>query len=211
MADSNAQLSVLIEIQAQLQGLQATVSGMSGLDGAAASAASTLQGVSAQLDAIRGNTGGMDDARSKLEAMTGAGQEFFDSLKAGFALDVAGRLTGQIVGIGEAFKAAGEHGVEYDAKMQAGALGLAGALRSIEPGKYLNFEQAQNSAGLAMDVIRQRANALGLDVHSVMEAESADLKALVDGGITDTGKQLDVVTTLIGAAASKGITAACRR
>ncbi len=202
---ASATLEVLIEIQAQLAGLQATVSGMSGLDSAAADAATTLGSVSTQLDAIRGNLGGLDETRTKLEEVTGAGQEFFESIKAGFALDIAGRITGQIVGIGEAFKAAGERGVEYDAKMQTSTIGLAGALRSIEPGKFLNFDQAQVAAGLAMDVIRQRANAAGLDVHSVMEAESADLKAMVDGGITDTGKQLDVVTTLMGAAASKGI------
>ena len=206
MANSDTTLSVLIEIQSQLAGLTATVSGMAGLESGAGAAASALELVNAQLSAAGANTSGIGSVRAALSDATATGHDFFESLKAGFALDVAGRLSGQIVGIGEAFKAALNEGVHYNAQMQTGTLGLAAALRSVEPGKYLNFQQAQNAAGIAMDLIRQRANAAGLDVHAVMEAQSADLKALVDGGITDTGQQLDVVTGLIGAAATKGIT-----
>lgn len=57
-----------------------------------------------------------------------------------------------------------------------------------------------------MDAIKEKANALGLDFHTLAEAYSANFRALVEGGVTDLQQQITLVSTIIQAEAAKNIT-----
>ena len=148
---------------------------------------------------------GAEQVQAKLHALTGDADEFIATLKAGASLELGVKLAEGILELGAAFKEAVAEGVEYNKEIETSTLGIAAALRSIQPEKYLDFNAAREQASANLDLIREEANTLGLDFRSLEGAYSASLSSLIHGGVTDVGQQLELVSTLIAAAASKGV------
>ena len=113
-------------------------------------------------------------------------------------LEIPARL---IEGFHEAIRA----GVEFNREMETLGVGIAASLRQASPEQYLDFKQAEAGSAVALDRLRERANALGLDMKSLAETYQINLRTMVEAGVRETEQQLNLVLMLSQAAASKGL------
>ena len=147
----------------------------------------------------------VEDVKKHLSDAEHEADHFASTLKAGISIDLGHRLVEAISEVPAKFREVIEEGVRFNAQMETLGVGLAGAFRAADPDKYLNFQAAQVAGTQALEAIRVKANELGLDFHSVAEGLSINLRGLEEGGVTDLQQQIDIVTTLNQAAASKGL------
>ena len=85
------------------------------------------------------------------------------------------------------------------------AINFGSAMRASDPGKFLDFAQAKAAGVEALEIIRQKANELGLDFTEVAHGFSINLAALREGGVKDTQQQIDLIVRLNQITAAKGI------
>ncbi len=150
----------------------------------------------------------LGETNQALRNVQTSGGQAASALQNAFAIDIVGRLNGAVLELTGLFKDALVEGVKYNASLETEINGLAATMRTVSPEKYLNFAAAQQSATVVVDQLRQKATQLGIDFHALAQAYQATLQSMVHGGVTDAAKQIDLVATLLAAAASKGITGA---
>lgn len=127
------------------------------------------------------------------------------TLKTGVGIDLGHRIIEGIAEVPRAFREAIAEGVQFNQQMESLGLNLAGAFRAAAPERYLNFSAAQAEGTRALDLLREKANSLGLDMHALGESLSINLASLTHAGVTDLEKQVNLVTLLQQVTASKGI------
>ena len=145
------------------------------------------------------------EAKEQLTEAEHAAEHFISAIQAGVGIDIGHRIVEAVSELPAKFREALEEGVRFNAEMEQLSVGLAGAFRASDPDRYLNFHAAQTAGTEALEAIRVKANALGLDFHALAEGLSINLHGLEEGGITDIQQQIDLITTLNQAAQAKGL------
>ena len=110
-----------------------------------------------------------------------------------------------IAEIPAAFREAIAEGVKFNASMETLAIQLGGALRTADPGKYLNFAEAREAGTAALETLRQKAVELGVPFESLAETLAVNLPTLANAGIKSVQDQVEAITLLSQVAASKGL------
>jgi hypothetical protein len=107
------------------------------------------------------------------------------------------------VTIGEGVKT----GIEFQAEMQQVQTGIAGLLRQEAPNYFTDFAKASAFAGEAVDLLKQKANELGISYQDLFEAFQHAQAQMVAGGIpvNDIQKQIDLIVILNRAMQSLGV------
>ena len=170
----------------------ATAAGMNAGGKAAANAAKTVKTVGDAAEDAGKHAGGLREMFEQAFAF-GIGNQIVEKL-----LEIPTRLV-------EGFTEAIHAGVEFNAEMETLGIGMAASMRQADPEHLLNFDAAQAASAVAMDKIREKANALGLDFKSLAETFQINLRVMTDAGITDLEQQINTVLNLTQAAASKGL------
>ena len=148
---------------------------------------------------------GADDAEHTLSELSEGAKEFIDTLKLGVGINIGEKL---VEGIGEVYSALKEaisEGVEFNAEVQSSVNSFASTLQSVEPQIFATRDAAKASAADVFGSVRDYAIQNGLDVKTTFEALSANFNAFIEAGVTDTSKQIQFVSTILAAEASKGI------
>ena len=119
---------------------------------AAKSAEKALQDVGAAGRKIGEDVGyGAREAQKFLKKFQEGALGLTGAFKAGIGIGLAETAISAIEEIGVKFKEAFEEGIHYNAEMETSINGLAGALRSVEPEKYLTFASALKDSGPLFD------------------------------------------------------------
>ena len=148
---------------------------------------------------------GAEEAEEKLHELREGAQEFLDALKLGVSINIGERVVEGVGEIFSAFKEAVSAGVEFDSELQGSVNSFASTLQSVQPAIYASRDAAKSAAADVYQQTRSYAIANGLDVKTTFEALSANYNAFVEAGATDTTKQIQFVSTILSAEASKGI------
>ena len=148
---------------------------------------------------------GAEEVEGKLRELQEGAREFLDTLKLGVGINVGEKL---VEGIGEVyskFKEAVVAGVEFNSEVEGSINSFASTLQSVQPALYATRDAAKGAAADVFGQVRSYAIQNGLDVKTTFEALSANYNAFVEAGATDTTKQIQFVSTILSAEASKGI------
>ena len=207
----------------------ADLSGFTATEAAAEKVTQAVGGVTAASTSAARATGGFVDTAGKLRDAEGrfvatgkaaaeAGKSInqaatetkglLSSIETGFGIGIGEGALHGLEAIGDKFKEVLKDGIEYNAEVQTLGIGLAATFRSVQPEKYLSFDQARQAGTETMDALREKANALGVDFRGLVESYSANVRALIDGGVNKPAQQIELVSTLVQAATSKGISGA---
>ena len=167
---------------------------------AAAQTAEKFEEVSNKTREVKSMADQASESWSRLSGRLSEGITF------GFGTELVQKGIDLLLEVPKLFVEATEKGVEFDKEMETSAIGLGATFRSVAPEKYLNFAAARAAGEQALTALQTKANSLSVDFRSLAEAYSANLRALIEGGVTQPEKQVDIISTLIQAATSKGVT-----
>lgn len=158
---------------------------------------------------IQARVAAIDDATRKIQNLNaetkGVGAAFEGVLKGiqlGLGIDVV-NLVGQIP---EKLREAVAEGIRFNAFVEQATIGVAGMLRQFEPERYRSFNAALGDSSQLIDLLRSKANQLGLSFEAVVETYKVTAGALFAGGVTNLQKQVDLTVLLTQAVGALGIT-----
>ena len=185
------------------QGAAAASALASSMDRGSAAAAQTAAKVEEVSNKTREVKSMADQASESWSRLSG---RLSEGITFGFGTELVQKGIDLLLEVPKLFVEATEKGVEFDKEMETSAIGLGATFRSVAPEKYLNFAAARSAGEQALGALQAKANSLGVDFRSLAEAYSANLRALIEGGVTQPERQIDLISTLIQAATSKGVT-----
>ena len=148
---------------------------------------------------------GAEEVESKLHELRDDAQEFLDALKLGVNINIGERIVEGIGEIAAKFKEAVAEGVNFNSEVEGSVNSFASTLQSVQPAIYATRDAAKGAAADVFGQVRSYAIQNGLDVKTTFEAFRANYNAFVEAGATDTTKQIQFVSTILSAEASKGI------
>lgn len=151
----------------------------------------------------RGDVSGAEQAEQALHKSRQAAEEFIHTLKLGVGIDLGGKLVESIQEIPNLLREATAEGVKFNAFLETTQIAIAGSLRSVDPS--LTWQQAKQEGGEAIDLLRKKANELGLDFETLAETYKVNAPTLAHAGIKDVQQQIDTIALLNQVAAAKGI------
>jgi hypothetical protein len=99
-----------------------------------------------------------------------------------------------------------DKGVEFNAEMQNIQTGIAAVLQLTQGGKFVDFESAKVAAVEFTDVVKDKANELGIAYRDMFEGVQHTQAQLANAGITDINKIIDLTVVLNRAMQSVGVT-----
>jgi len=149
------------------------------------------------------DTRGLTELNAKLTESEAHAREFINTLKLGVGIDLGGKLVESIREIPNLLREATAQGLEFNRTMQDSTIAIAGALRSVD--SSLSFANAKEKGTETIEALRQKALALGIDFHSLIETFSVNVPTMWHAGIRDTQKMIDLITLLNQTARAKGI------
>jgi hypothetical protein len=149
------------------------------------------------------DTRGLTELNAKLTESEAHAREFYNTLKLGVGIDLGGKIVESIREIPDLLREATARGLEYNRTMQDSTIAIAGALRSVD--SSLSFANAKEKGAETIEALRQKALALGIDFHSLIETFSVNVPTMWHAGIRDTQKMIDLITLLNQTARAKGI------
>lgn len=151
----------------------------------------------------RGDVSGAEQAEQALHKSRQAAEEFIHTLKLGVGIDLGGKLVESIQEIPNLLREATAEGVKFNAFLETTQIAIAGSLRSVDPS--LTWQQAKQEGSEAIDLLRKKANELGLDFETLAETYKVNAPTLAHAGIKDVQQQIDTIALLNQVAAAKGI------
>ena len=106
----------------------------------------------------QGNVSGIDAVTDRFKHSEGAASHLFETLKAGAAIDIGGRLVEGIARIPESFQRAIDRGVEFNRRMQDTQINVAAMLKQFDSsGRLKTFDDAMAQSGDLMELFRRKA------------------------------------------------------
>ncbi len=145
------------------------------------------------------------EAGKKIGEASHEADHFVESLKAGVSIDIGHRIVEGIAEIPRAFQEALAEGVRFNAEMETLGIQLGGALRSANPGQYLNFSEARAAGEQTLDILRVKANELGTNFQALSETFAINAPLLSHAGIKGIQDQIDTIILLNQVAQAHGV------
>jgi hypothetical protein len=124
------------------------------------------------------------------------GKGFAAGLGIGGALSVVGAIKSTISeAVGE-MKALVTEGLNFNKVAESAQVSIAGVLRNFQPERFKTFNEAMQGSGEILDQLKAKSLAYGLSFETIADQYRATFGAMLHGGITDTQKQIDLITTM---------------
>lgn len=217
MADSDANFQINITTAANTADAQQVAQSLEAIKDKADAAAPSVKKLANSEEEVGGAAEkakspveGLIDAIGQLVQKFSGGKssvkEFFEAIETGTGIAIGEKLIEGLGEIGHKLIEVAESGVEFDREMGSLSRSLAASLRQADPAKYLNWDEAKQAGSAALDTLKAKANALGLDIKALGESLSVNLLALTEGGIKEVNQQIEITSLLMQAAAAKGVT-----
>jgi len=149
------------------------------------------------------DTRGLEQSEAALKHNEEAARDFLNTLKLGVGIDLGGKIVESIRDIPNVLREATTRGLEFNSMMQSSGIAIASGLRSVDPS--LTFEEAKQKGSEALEMLRQKSMALGLDFQNVVETFKVNVPTMWQAGIHDTQKMIDLMLLLNSVAEQKGI------
>jgi hypothetical protein len=171
----SASLQVLIDIKAELAGLTNAI---------------------AQMNALKAAT----------RATADAGRDGFANIfKIGESIDLTRRFNDLIAEIPAKLKEWLTEGVEFNAELQKTQAAIAGLFKQEAPAQFATFEQAKAAAGETIELLKAKANELGIAYSDMFETFEHAQAQLAAGGVKNIKDQIDLIALLNRAMQSLGV------
>ncbi|MBA3960847.1 MAG: hypothetical protein H0X40_02965 [Chthoniobacterales bacterium] len=123
------------------------------------------------------------------------------------AIDIVHRIADGIAEIPAKLYEAISAGVEFQAKLQDVATGIAAVLTQTQPGRFADFTEAKKAAVDYIEVIKASANKVGIAYEDMFEAVTHTQTQLASAGITDISQVIQATQLLVQAMQSVGVSA----
>jgi hypothetical protein len=152
--------------------------------------------------------GGLKDTKSATEEVAKSGFSLGDAFKFAGAEEVLRRMIDLLKQVPEQLLEGIKGGIEFKAQLQQVTVGIAGILEQTQGAKFIDFAAAEQAAGGVVDLLKEKANQIGLLYTDMFETFSHSQAALSNAGITNTQKQIDLLVLLTGAMRAFGLSGA---
>jgi hypothetical protein len=161
--------------------------------------------IQSDVSGLRGINVGLGETKQKLEESAKAGFTLRDAFRFAGAEEALRRTLDVIkeipMEIGESVK----KGIEFTAEIQRTQVAIAGLLRQESPTFFSDFDKANQAAAETIDLLKKKANDLGVAYTDMFEAFSHSQAQIAAGGETNIQKQIDLIAVLNRAMQSLGV------
>ena len=151
--------------------------------------------------------GGLKETKSVTDEVRKSGFGLKEAFEFAGANEFIRRLTNQLEQIPDAFGEGIRRGIEFNAELQTAQINIATILRQTESGKFVDFESARAEAGNIVELLKDKANELGLEYSGIFEAFQENQGILAAGGVKAVDQQVDLMLNLDRAMQAVGVSA----
>ncbi|HEY1771335.1 MAG TPA: hypothetical protein VGG02_13875 [Chthoniobacterales bacterium] len=149
----------------------------------------------------------LDDAVSQTQQLVQSASGLGSAFEFGGAIELTQKLGEAFTEVEHAILSGVEAGVEFQAKMQDVATGIAAVLEQTQPDKYGTFGAAKAAAVDYIDTIKAAANKVGVSYDDMFEAVQHSQALLANAGVTDINQVIQVTLLLNQALRAVGVSA----
>ena len=152
-------------------------------------------------------TPALGDLRAKIEDTNKSAFGMKEAFEFSGANELVHRLVESIKEIPAHLYEAIKQGVEFNAELQKVQTALAGLFRQEAPDTFKTFESAKVAAGETIELLKDKANELGILYKDMFDSFEHSQAQMAAGGVTNVQKQIDLIALLSRAMQSLGVNA----
>jgi hypothetical protein len=150
---------------------------------------------------------GLTQIGKSLEELSKSTISLGDAFKFAGAEEALRRVIDAVEEIPRVIEEGIKSGVEFNAELQHIQLGFAAILQETQAGKFVDFSAAKSAAGDYIEVLKQKANELGIAYHDMFEGFQHTQAQLSSAGVTDISKAIELTVILNQAMQAVGTSA----